>query len=125
MKIRIYYEDTDCGGVVYYANYLKYFERARTHYFEEKGVSVKEIKDKGIQFIVVRSEIDYKFPAVYGDIIDIEVKCEEKTAATFNLSYIVKEVSSGKLIAEGKTRMACVDQKLKPTRLPKEIIDKI
>jgi len=121
MKIQIYYEDTDCGGVVYYANYLKYFERARTQYFQEKGISVKELKEKGIQFIVVRAEIDYKSPAVYGDIIDVEVGVEEKSLASFNLSYVIKEASSKRVIVEGKTRMACIDRNLKPVRLPKEV----
>ena len=67
MEIRIYYEDTDCGGVVYYANYLKYFERARTHYLEARGVSVAEMLKGGIQFMVVRADIEYRSPGRYGD----------------------------------------------------------
>ena len=69
MEIRIYYEDTDCGGVVYYANYLKYFERARTQYLEERGLSVAELRDGGTQFMVVHAELDYRSPARYGDTL--------------------------------------------------------
>ena len=125
MKIQIYYEDTDCGGVVYYANYLKYFERSRTEYFKERGICVKDLKDKGIQFVVVRAEVDYKSPAVYGDTIEIDTTVDDKQAASFNISYVVKEASSGRTIALGKTRMACVDQRLKPVRLPVEVVEKL
>ncbi|MCE7978102.1 MAG: acyl-CoA thioesterase [Nitrospira sp. NTP1] len=67
MDIRIYYEDTDCGGVVYYANYLKYFERARTHYLEERGLSVAGLRDQGTQFVVVHAELDYRGLGQAGD----------------------------------------------------------
>ena len=67
MEIRIYYEDTDCGGVVYYANYLKYFERARTQYLEERGLSVAGLMNEGTVFVVVHAEVDYRSPARYGD----------------------------------------------------------
>ena len=67
MEVRIYYEDTDCGGVVYYGNYLKYFERARTQYLEERGLSVAELMKEGTVFVVVHAEVDYRSPARYGD----------------------------------------------------------
>lgn len=71
MKIRIYYHDTDCGGVVYYANYLKYMEEARTEFFEQRGLSLKELTKNQTLFVVIRQEIDYKTPAFYGDILEI------------------------------------------------------
>lgn len=69
MEIRIYYEDTDCGGVVYYANYLKYFERARTQYLEERGLSVAALRHQETQFLVVHAELDYRSPTRYGDTL--------------------------------------------------------
>lgn len=66
MKRRIYYYDTDCGGVVYYGNYMRFLEEARTEYMEERGLSVKALMDKCIWFVVKRQEIEYKAPAVYG-----------------------------------------------------------
>ena len=54
LPIRIYYEDTDCGGVVYYANYLRYFERGRTEFLREKGISLTDLQDKGILFVVTK-----------------------------------------------------------------------
>ena len=72
MDIRIYYEDTDCGGGVYYGNYLKYFERARTQYLEERGLSVAGLMKEGTVFVVVHAEVDYRSPARYGDRLIIE-----------------------------------------------------
>ncbi|MDH4251480.1 MAG: YbgC/FadM family acyl-CoA thioesterase, partial [Nitrospira sp.] len=69
MDIRVYYEDTDCGGVVYYANYLKYFERARTHYLEDRGLSVAGLMAEGTVFVVVHTEVHYRLPARYGETL--------------------------------------------------------
>ncbi len=74
MEIKIYYEDTDCGGVVYYANYLKYMERGRTEFLAERGVSVKGLMDEGTIFVVTRAELDYKSSARYGDTIVMETR---------------------------------------------------
>ncbi|MBN2830865.1 MAG: acyl-CoA thioesterase [Candidatus Omnitrophica bacterium] len=71
MKIKIYYHRTDCGGPVYYANYLKFFEEARTEYFMQRGFSIKDLANSGTMFIVARQEVDYKLPAVYGDLLEI------------------------------------------------------
>ena len=81
MEAKIYYEDTDCGGVVYYANYLRYMERARTEYLASKGYSVKKLMDEGTIFMVLRVEIDYKSPARYGDAIENETWVRDMTRA--------------------------------------------
>src|SRR3990172_6743469 len=69
MEVRIYYEDTDCGGVVYYANYLRYLERAENNYIEERGLSVAGLMNEGTVFVVVHAEVDYRSPARYGDTL--------------------------------------------------------
>ena len=73
---KIYYYDTDAGGVVYYANYLKYLEEGRTEFCLSKGVSMKDWADKGVIFPVVHVEIDYKFPAKYQDKLKIFTRVE-------------------------------------------------
>jgi YbgC/YbaW family acyl-CoA thioester hydrolase len=65
MRVRIYYHHTDCGGVVYYANYLKFLEEARTQFMEGKGVFIKDLIKQGVLFVVCRQEIDYKSQALY------------------------------------------------------------
>ena len=85
MDIRIYYEDTDCGGVVYYANYLRYFERARTELLEARGIFVKECVPKGFFFVVAHQDIDYKSPAFYADVLNIETRISKISSASLIL----------------------------------------
>jgi len=124
MKIRIYYHDTDCGGVVYYANYLKYLEEARSEYFEERGLVIKDLLSEGIGFVVARQEIDYKSPAVYGDILEVKTRVGEATFTRVNFEYdIVKE--SGQLVASARTVLVFVDKSFKPKRIPEHILKKL
>ena len=122
MDIRIYYEDTDCGGVVYYGNYLKYFERARTQYLEERGLSVAGLMKEGTVFVVVHAEVDYRSPARYGDTLVIETVVSDKTAASFTFSHVVQERESQRVVAEGSARLAAVDGSGKVKRLDKAMV---
>jgi len=125
MKIRIYYEDTDCGGVVYYANYLKYLERARTEFLENKGVNIKDLAAQGILFVVARVTVDYKAPAAYADILDVETKLTGTSSVKLELSYTIKRHNTDQVIVEAATTMVCVNKDLKPTRIPPDVKDKI
>lgn len=122
MEIRIYYEDTDCGGVVYYANYLKYFERARTSYLEERGLSVAGLMNGGTVFVVVHAEVDYRSPARYGDTLVIDTVVAEMTAASFTFAHVVKEKRSGRVIVKGSARLAATDGSGKVKRLDKATV---
>ena len=77
IRIKIYYEDTDCGGVIYYANYLRYLERARTEFMEFCGLSLKKIKEDGFQFVVRHVDIEYLLPGHYSDVISVETSVEK------------------------------------------------
>ncbi len=125
MEIKIYYEDTDCGGVVYYANYLRYMERARTEYMETRGASVKALMDQGYLFVIGRAEVDYRSSAHYGDTLVVETWVSEVTAATLIFEHTMKEKTSGRLITECKAKAVCVDSSGKPKRIPREIADKL
>jgi len=124
MKKRIYYYDTDCGGVVYYANYLKYLEEARTEYFEARGVFVKDILSQGIGFVVARQEIDYKYPAVYDDVLEIKARVDKISRASMEFEYDIVN-QAGKLISKAKTVLVFVDKNLKPRAIPEEIRGKL
>jgi len=119
MDIRIYYEDTDCGGVVYYANYLKYFERARTQYLEERGLSVAELMKEDTVFVVVHAEVDYRSSARYGDWLVIETVISDMTAASFTFSHVIRERESRRVVVEGSARLAAINGKGKVKRLDK------
>jgi acyl-CoA thioester hydrolase len=125
IEIKIYYEDTDCGGVVYYGNYLRYMERGRTEYLADRGVSIKELMDQGTIFVVSRAEIDYKSSARYGDTIVLETAVAEKTGATLLFEHRLMEKTTGRLLVEGRIRMVCTDLTAKPKRIPKEMAERV
>ena len=122
MEIRIYYEDTDCGGVVYYANYLKYFERARTQYLEERGVSVERLMDEGMVFVVVHAEVDYRSPARYGDRLIVETVVSGRTAASVTFSHVIRDRESRRVVVEGSAKLATTDRGGKVKRLDKAMV---
>ena len=122
MEIKIYYEDTDCGGVVYYANSLKYFERARTHYLEDRGLSVAGLMAEGTVFVVVHAEVNYRSPARYGETLVIETVVSEMTAASFTFAHVVKDKVNGRVVAEGSARLAATDGNDKVKRLDKTTV---
>ena len=115
-KVKIYYEDTDAGGVVYYANYLKYMERARTELLSEKGIDVAAYHNEGYLFAVVNIDVHYRKPAVLGDIIDVTTEVNEVTNVTITLGH---RIFRGKdLLVEATVRLACINKNGKPQRLP-------
>ncbi len=122
MDIRIYYDDTDCGGVVYYANYLRYFERGRTEYLEQRGLSVRRLLQEGTQFMVVHAEIDYRSPARYGDVLSIETTLAEVGNASLTMAHVLRQRESGRVVAEGSAKLVTVDMQGKTKRLPQPIV---
>jgi|SRR5688572_20368999 acyl-CoA thioester hydrolase len=122
MEVRIYYEDTDCGGVVYYANYLKYFERARTQYLEDRGLSVAGLMKEGTTFVVVHAEVEYRSSAHYGDRLIVETVISDMTAASFTFSHVIRERESRRVVVEGSARLAATDGAGKVKRLDKAMV---
>ncbi len=123
MDIRIYYEDTDCGGVVYYANYLKYFERARTHYLEERGLSVVGLLKEGTQFLVVHAEVDYRSPARYGETLTVETTVTQIGRTSVTFAHVIRERASQRVVVEGSAKLVTVDLQGKVKRLEKSLVD--
>jgi len=123
LGVRIYYEDTDCGGVVYYANYLRYLERARTEHLRQRGIELGGWAEKGLYFVVTRVEIDYKAPARYSDLLDIETAVTEVSKARLTFSHTVRD-QNGRLTAESIIVLACVSNG-RPRRIPEEIVSSL
>lgn len=123
IKKKIYYHHTDCGGVVYYANYLNFLEEARTEFFAEKGFSIKELGQNGTLFVVARQEVDYKSPAVYGDILEIKTKVAEMSAVKIIFENEIYN-QNNQLLTKAKTILVCVDKNLKPQAIPSDIRSK-
>lgn len=121
IEAKIYYEDTDCGNVVYYANYLKYMERGRTEFLADHGFSVSELAAQGTVFVVARVEIDYRSSARLGETLLIKTWVSEMTRTSILFGTTITEKSSGRLIAEAQARLVCVDTAGKIKRLPHEL----
>ena len=114
MKKTIFYHDTDCGGVVYYGNYLKFFEEARTLYMQEKGFSLPELMKRGLFFVVARQEVEYKYPLQYADVIDVSTKILEVSDIKIVFENIITN-QNGRLCTKGKTTLVCVNKDGMPT----------
>ncbi len=122
MNVKIYYEDTDCGGVVYYANYLKYFERARTEYLLSHGISVAELQQQGIYFLVTHAEVFYRSAAHYGEILHVETVASASRKTTLTFSHVIREATSQRLIVEGSATLVTVDAKGKVIKRPPQLL---
>jgi acyl-CoA thioester hydrolase len=120
--IKIYYKDTDCGGVVYYANYLNYFEQGRTEWMASKGISIKELADQGILFVVKTAELDYVSPSRYGEVLKIMTAPDKIGGATINFTYEIWEQETDRLIVTGSTRLACINSDMKPVKIPGDVL---
>jgi len=122
-KIKVYYEDTDAGGVVYYANYLKYLERARTEALINIGLSNLKIKDNFKALIIVKScKIDYKKPAYLEDELNIKSYILSLSKTSFTMSQTI--IKNKIVIVEAKIHLVFVNEKAKPIKIPKLVIDK-
>ena len=121
-KVKVYYEDTDAGGIVYYANYLKYLERARTEALSTIGLSNLQIKDKFGALIIVKScNIDYKKPANLEDELSIRSFIKSITKTSFFMNQIITRGEN--IIAEAKIHLVFVNEKGKPVKVPDLIFD--
>jgi acyl-CoA thioester hydrolase len=118
-QIRISYADTDQMGMVYYGNYLTYFERGRTEWLRACGFTYKDMEAKQLYFPVLHAECNYHAPAKYDDVITVETKLSALTAASVTFSYQVK--MGQKLLVSGSTKHPLVNASFKPTRIPVEI----
>jgi acyl-CoA thioester hydrolase len=123
--VRVYWEDTDAGGVVYYANYLKFLERARSEWLRSLGFEQPElIARHGGVFVVRRVEADYLLPAQFNDSLDIEVTLAEQNKASLVMAQRV--LRGVEVLMAARVTLAWVDAKsFKPARIPSEILESL
>ena len=122
-KIKVYYEDTDTGGVVYYANYLKYLERARTEALFSIGFSNKKIKDQFNSLIIVKScNIEYINSAHLEDELTVRSFVKSITKTSFFMSQIITREKE--IVVEAKVHLVFINKEGKPIKIPDEIYSK-
>jgi acyl-CoA thioester hydrolase len=123
--VRVYWEDTDAGGVVFYANYLKFFERARTEWLRSLGYSQELLRlDTGTMFVVTDTSVRYLRPARLDDLLDISVQVVEAGKASLVIDQ--QALRGGELLAQGRIRIGCVDAvNFRPRRIPNLLLEQI
>jgi len=106
--------------VVYYANYLKFLEEARTEFFSQRGLALKELAEGGTMFMVARQEIDYKSPAFYADTLSVDARIIQMSVARLEFSHEISNQYK-QIICQAKTTLVCVDKNLKPQPIPEPL----
>ncbi len=123
--LRIYWEDTDAGGVVFYVNYLKFFERARTEWLRSFGFSQEDLRARtGVMFVVAQTQVRYLRPARLDDLLSVTVQIQHAGLASMNIAQVAWR--GDERLAEGEIRIGCVDTgTFRPCRIPTELINAI
>jgi len=123
--VRVYYEDTDTGGVVYYANYLKFFERARTEWLRSFGLNQDKLaQEQGLIFVVRRAQLEFVRPARLDDMLEVTVEPVKRARVYMDL---MQEARLGvQVMARAEIRVACLNRKdFKPTLIPPSLIESV
>lgn len=127
--VRVYYEDTDAGGVVFYANYLKFFERARTEWLRSAGINQQlMVETHGVMFVVKSTAVDYHAPAKLDNELKLTVVVERMGRASVQFIQeawrVGKDGEQQELLATGRIKVGCVDtQRFKPSQIPSQVLD--
>lgn len=119
LLLRVYYEDTDMAGIVYYANYLRYIERARSDWVREIGIDQLQMKAEGVVFAVRRVEADYIAPAFFDDCLEVRTEVVELTAARMIVDQ--KVYRDADLLFAAKVTLVCIGPGGRPARLPAKL----
>ncbi|MFC3120801.1 tol-pal system-associated acyl-CoA thioesterase [Agaribacter flavus] len=122
IEARVYFEDTDAGGIVYHANYLKYMERARTDWIRELGVSQKQLLEQSIAFVVKDISLAYKKSAKLDEMLTITCKPVKIGNASVNIEQQIYN-NNDEILVSGSVKIACIDPYLqKPVKIPSNIL---
>jgi acyl-CoA thioester hydrolase len=123
LPVRIYYEDTDAGGIVYYANYLKFFERGRTEFLREFNIEQDILLEKNIAFVVKKVDMECIKAARFNQLITVKSSVESCRKASLLFKQEISD-ENGELLCQASTLIACVNlQKMKPSAIPAEILE--
>lgn len=120
-QLRVYWEDTDAAGIVYYANYLRFIERARSDFVRRAGVDQAALLTaEGLTFQVRRCEIDYRRPARLDDELEVETTIRRLGGASLEMAQVVR--GAGRELVRALVRIACVDRGGRPRRIPRPVL---
>lgn len=120
-ELKVRYAETDNMGIVYYANYLVWFEVGRTEYLLAQGMDYRDVEKDGLFMAVVESHATYKAPARYGDVVVVETTPTQVKNSSLRFDYRVVRSSDKKLLCEGYTTHVLIDKEMKPKKIPEKI----
>ena len=121
IEIRVRYAETDRMGLLHHANYLVYFEQARTELLREKGRAYRDMEDQGFFLVLAKIALKYKRPARYDDVLTIRTTVSRTTPVRIEHAY--KVLRAGELLAEGSSTLACVDKEGRLQALPEWFLE--
>ena len=123
IPVRVYYEDTDAAGVVYYANYLKFMERARTDYLRSLGFDQSVLREEhGVSFVVRKAAVDFRAPARFDELLDVSAGIASRRRASFDFAQLVS--CEGRPLVSAQVQIACVDaESFRPRPVPQTLIE--
>ncbi len=123
-SLRVIYGDTDQMGVVYYANYLRYFEAGRNEFIRARGLRYRDFEERfGLRLPVAEAQVSYRVPARYDDLLTVETSLAEVKRASARFGYRI--VRDGEVLATGHTTHACVDLEGRIRRLPQDLLERL
>ena len=125
MEKRIFYHDTDAGGIVYYGQYLCYLEEARTEFLENRGLSVELFKERGFLYVVRQCNVTYRSPARYGDTVLCDAKLIKLGATQLIFDQKVHDKKDGRLIIEAEVSLVCINNEFRPTVIPDDLRERL
>lgn len=127
MRVRVYWEDTDAGGVVYHARYLHFLERARTEWLRALGHGQQELRESaGVLFVVHRMELDFNAPARLDDLLVASLAIEQRRSASFTLQQALHRDGEDKVLLAARVRIACLDAaSFRPRPIPDHLLARI
>jgi acyl-CoA thioester hydrolase len=127
LPVRVYYEDTDAAGVVYYANYLKFMERARAEWLRSLGFEQDTLRlQAGVLFAVQRAEVEYLRPALFNDLLRVTVDLSAAGRASLVFDQEIRREADVAVCCRGRVKIACLNEKtLRPSRMPEHLLAEI
>jgi len=125
MEKRIYYHDTDAGGVVYYGQYLCYLEEARTEFLDNRNAGVEVFKQRGLFFVIRQCNVTYRSPARYGEVLLCDAQLKKMGASQLIFDQTIRDKKDGRLIIEAEVSAVCVNMEFKPAAIPNDLKERL
>jgi tol-pal system-associated acyl-CoA thioesterase len=122
IEVKVYYEDTDCLGIVYHANYLRFMERGRTEYYNSLGKPIWQLNEEGYNFVVFEMKIKFLKPAKLGDVCQVTTKVSEEKSQ-FRRKMLQRVESKGQLLVDAEVDIICLDKDRQLRTFPPDILE--